>query len=182
MIRLVETLEGPAIGSMMRPTRPMDDSFRLRSAWRHSATSQHKPATWTHKRTALWEVYPHDGHPHRGAIRHIRKLPESGTGEDLCTFLLAAPSPGQCSIDPKTDSAGRPPSWWHEPAARTISEKNTGDRHENRSASGYPLPSTPPLGVHVKNFKTRFQVAPQNALEGAPERHLLSSEYPAAYD
>ena len=91
--------------------------------WRHSATSQHKPATWTHKRTALWEVYPHDGHPHRGAIRHIRKLPESGTGEDLCTFLLAAPSPGQCSIDPKTDSAGRPPSRWHEPAARTISKK-----------------------------------------------------------
>jgi hypothetical protein len=29
MIKLVETLEGLAIGSVMRPTRPMDDSFSI---------------------------------------------------------------------------------------------------------------------------------------------------------
>jgi hypothetical protein len=107
MIRLVETLEGLAIGSVMRPTRSTDDSFRLRSAWRHSAPSQHKPATWTHKRTALWEVYSHDGNPHHGAIRHIRGLLGSGTGEDPCTFCLPIRLQVSGSIDPKTDSAGR---------------------------------------------------------------------------
>lgn len=39
-------------------------------------------------------------------------------------------------------------------------KKNTGDRHENRVARAYPLPSTPPLVVHVRNSKARFQVAP----------------------
>ena len=88
-------------------------------------------------------------------------LPGSGTGEDLCPFLLAASSPGQWFNSIRRRIApGGPHRDGTNRRREPYQKKSPGDRHENCIARAYPLPSTPPFVVHVRNSKTRFQVAP----------------------
>ena len=159
MIRLVETLEGLAIGSMMRPTRPMDDSFRLRSVGvipRHRNTSRQHGLINARRcgryiRTMGILI----------AVQSVTLGNSLSPGQVKTSARFCLPLRLQVSVQSIRRRIA--PGGRHRDGTNRRRErypKNPGDRHESRIARAYPLPSTPPLVVHVRNFKTRFQVTP----------------------